>query len=95
MCGLYTGGEREDISHMVVLDGLLTPSERTSLLDWLTAPGHDHSGPPPEDKWERACADTEGDAASWGLRPHVLQALEVRVRVCVCVCPCMYARGRE
>ncbi|GFH18819.1 Fe2OG dioxygenase domain-containing protein, partial [Haematococcus lacustris] len=38
--------------------------------------GHDHSGPPPEDKWELACVDRVGDQATWGLRQHMLQALE-------------------
>ena len=45
---------------MVALDGLCTAAERAALLDWLTAPGHDHSGPPPADKWEQACVDREG-----------------------------------
>ena len=35
----HAGGWREDESHLVVLDGLLTEPERSELLDWLTAPG--------------------------------------------------------
>jgi probable phosphoglycerate mutase len=58
-----------------VIDGLLTDEERRELLAWLTSPDHDHTGPPPEDKWERACVDRDGDAATFGLRPEVIQRL--------------------
>jgi hypothetical protein len=60
---------------VVVLDGLLTPLETQQLLEWLTAPGHDHSGPPPGGRWERACVDRAGDALTWGLRPEVIEEL--------------------
>lgn len=69
------GGERADEAAVVVIDGLLSEDERGELLDWLTAPGHDHSGPPPEGKWERACVDRAGDAATWGLGADTLRAL--------------------
>ncbi|GIL87072.1 hypothetical protein Vretimale_14232 [Volvox reticuliferus] len=69
------GHYRRDAGHVVVLDGLLTVPERRQLLDWLTAEGHDHAGAPPEDKWERVCVDHEGAKPTWGLQPHVLQAL--------------------
>ncbi|GIL50228.1 hypothetical protein Vafri_6459 [Volvox africanus] len=69
------GHYRRDAGHVVVLDGLLTAPERRQLLDWLTAEGHDHGGPPPEGKWERVCVDHEGARPTWGLQPHVLQAL--------------------
>ncbi|PNH08092.1 hypothetical protein TSOC_005387 [Tetrabaena socialis] len=69
------GHYRPDAGHLVVLDGLLTEGEREELLAWLTAPGHDHAGPPPEDKWEMACVDREGDRATWGLQPQLLAAL--------------------
>ncbi|KAL6754853.1 hypothetical protein V8C86DRAFT_280056 [Haematococcus lacustris] len=71
-----SGGSRYDAAELVVLDGLLREEERCQLLDWLTHAGHDHSGPPPEDKWELACVDRVGDQATWGLRQHMLQALE-------------------
>lgn len=45
---------------MVVIDGLLSPLERQQMLDWMTAPQHNHAGPPPEDKWEQACVDRAG-----------------------------------
>lgn len=51
------------------------PDPPTDLLAWLTAPDHDHSGPPPGDKWERACVDRTGDVATWGLRPHMIAQL--------------------
>ncbi|KAI8463534.1 MAG: hypothetical protein J3K34DRAFT_142799 [Monoraphidium minutum] len=70
-----TGGARDDESALVVIDGLLSEPERQQLLEWLTSPGHDHAGDPPGDKWERACADRAGDAATWGLRPEVIAAL--------------------
>ena len=69
------GATRLDESSAVVIDGLLTDAERERLLAWLTSPGHDHAGPPPDDKWERTCVDRTGDAATWGLRE------EVRARV--------------
>ena len=56
---------------MVVLDGLVSEAERVAILDWLTAPGHDHAGPPPGDKWEKACVDREGDSPTWGLTTEV------------------------
>lgn len=73
MCipGHNAGGWRHDEAQMVAIDGLLSASERAALLAWLTEPGHDHSGPPPESKWELSCVDREGDAATWGLRPEV------------------------
>ncbi|KAG2451787.1 hypothetical protein HYH02_003565 [Chlamydomonas schloesseri] len=69
------GDYRRDAAHVAVLDGLVTEAERAELLAWLTAPGHNHAGPPPEDKWEMACVDRVGDNATWGLRPEVLAAL--------------------
>ncbi|GLI63184.1 hypothetical protein VaNZ11_005954, partial [Volvox africanus] len=83
LCAAMDGGEvpsiyghyRRDAGHVVVLDGLLTDPERRQLLDWLTAKGHNHAGPPPEGKWERVCVDHEGAKPTWGLQPHVLQAL--------------------
>lgn len=60
-----------DAGHLVVLDGLCSEGERQELLEWLTAPGWDHSGPPPGDKWELACVDRPGEQPTWGLRPEV------------------------
>lgn len=51
---------RWDESHVVVLDGMVTNSERQALLDHLTEPGWDHTQGPPTSKWELACADTSG-----------------------------------
>ncbi len=64
-----------DDSRVVVMDGLLTERERGALLSWLTADGWDHRAGPPEARWERACVDREGDAATWGLRCVHLPAL--------------------
>ncbi|KAG2485818.1 hypothetical protein HYH03_015528 [Edaphochlamys debaryana] len=69
------GTYRRDAGHVVVLDGLLSEAERLELLDCLTAPGHNHQGPPPESKWDMGCVDREGDRATWGLRPEVLASL--------------------
>ncbi|GLC46484.1 hypothetical protein PLESTM_001880600 [Pleodorina starrii] len=69
------GHYRRDAGHVVVLDGLLTEGERRELLSWLTAPEHNHQGPPPEDKWEMVCVDREGARPTWGLQPHVLSLL--------------------
>ncbi|GFR50258.1 hypothetical protein Agub_g12444 [Astrephomene gubernaculifera] len=69
------GHYRPDSGHLVVLDGLLSGAERSQLLAWLTAPAHCHQGPPPENKWEVACVDREGDKATWGLQPAMLAAL--------------------
>lgn len=55
------GTYRRDRAHVVVLDGLCSEAERADLLAWLTAPGHDHNGPPPADKWEMSCVDREGE----------------------------------
>lgn len=62
---------RPDSSHVVAFDGLLDEAERAQLLAWLTAEGHDHTGDPPADKWERGCVDRMGDRPTWGLRPEV------------------------
>ncbi|GAX85210.1 hypothetical protein CEUSTIGMA_g12630.t1 [Chlamydomonas eustigma] len=70
------GQYRQDEGHLVVLDGLCSDSERTQILDWITSPGHDHSGVPPAARWEQACVDRAGDQATWGLRPEVLEALQ-------------------
>ncbi len=59
------GHYRPDAGHLVVLDGLLAEGERAQLLDWVTAPGHDHAGPPPGDKWEMACVDRMGECRGW------------------------------
>jgi hypothetical protein len=69
------GATREDESSFLVIDGLVTEEERASLLAWLTAPSHDHAGPPPADKWERGCVDRAGDAATWGLKEGMIEAL--------------------
>ncbi|GBG00480.1 hypothetical protein Rsub_13237 [Raphidocelis subcapitata] len=69
------GGLRVDESSAVVIDGLLTEDERAQLLAWLTAPAHPPAQPPPADKWERACVDRAGDAATWGLRDAALREL--------------------
>lgn len=37
--------------------------------------GHDHCGPPPEDKWAQTTIDREGDAATWGLTPEMMEAM--------------------
>ena len=63
-----SGEPAADDSRVVVLDGLLRERERAALLAWLTADNWDHGRGPPEAKWERACVDREGDAATWGLR---------------------------
>lgn len=73
-----TGGLREDESHLVVLDGMCTEDERRQLLTWLTAEDHDHSGPPPGDKWEQSCVDRTGDRPTWGLKREMLEALQTR-----------------
>ncbi|MEW5299067.1 MAG: hypothetical protein WDW36_002116 [Sanguina aurantia] len=70
-----TGQYRRDESHLVVLDGLLSESGRVQVQDWLTAAGHDHSGQPPDGKWERSCVDREGDVPTWGLHGQMLEAL--------------------
>lgn len=62
---------REDASHLVVLDGLVSRRQRSELLEWLTAAQHDHSGDPPPDKWERGCVDRAGDKPTWGLQQQV------------------------
>lgn len=67
------GEYRLDEGHCVVVDGLVSEEERQELLDWLTAPGHDHSGPPPSSRWEQACVDRAGDQPTWGLKPDVLE----------------------
>ncbi len=69
-----------DDSRVVVLDGLLTEHERGALLSWLTADGWDHSAGPPKARWERACVDRDGDAATWGLRCVHLPALTLDPR---------------
>ena len=74
------GEPAADDSRVVVLDGLLAECERAALLAWLTADGWDHSRGPPQAKWERACVDREGDAATWGLR--CVARVEVDRRVC-------------
>lgn len=51
------------------------------MLTICTA-GHDHSGPPPEAKWELACVDREGDQPTWGLRPEMLDALSCECYLC-------------
>lgn len=71
----FKGTLRHDESSCIVIDGLVTDAERQQLLTWLTNPGHDHHGAPPCDKWERACVDRTGDAATWGLRPEVITSL--------------------
>lgn len=72
------GHYRRDEGHLVVLDGLLPPEERQQLLDWLTSSGHNHSGPPPQDKWEMSCVDRPGDQETWGLQVDVLSLLRER-----------------
>ncbi|KAK9819911.1 hypothetical protein WJX72_003865 [[Myrmecia] bisecta] len=67
---------RDDCSHVVVLDDMFSEAERCQVLDWLTAPGWDHSQGPPEARWERSCVDREGDSVTWGVRPEVLAALQ-------------------
>ncbi|KXZ52552.1 hypothetical protein GPECTOR_9g596 [Gonium pectorale] len=69
------GAYRPDAGHVVVLDGLLTEAERAELLAWLTSPQHNHAGPPPGEKWEMSCVDRTGDQLTWGLQPHMLEAL--------------------
>ena len=74
------GGQREDASSIVVLDGLMADGERAALLAWLTAQDWDGSGDdPPGDKWERNCVDhndvDESPVSStWGLQEHMVQA---------------------
>ncbi len=75
----HGGGQREDASSIVVLDGLMADSERAALLTWLTADGWDGSGDdPPGNKWERNCVDhVDGHespaSSSWGLQQHMVQ----------------------
>ncbi len=83
-----------DQGHAVVLDGLCSERERVEILDWLTAEGHDHSGPPPGEKWELACVDRVGDQPTWGLRPEVLEVSGKFQREC-CASVCFVADAEE
>ena len=85
------GELRADAGHVVVIDDLCSDEERGKLLAFLTSPSHDHSGPPPLDKWEKSCVDRVGDQATWGLSqemlsrlqddpPHELVALQSRIQ---------------
>jgi hypothetical protein len=70
------GEMRQDEGHLVVIDGLCTEEERAKILAFLTSTNHDHSGPPPSDKWEMSCVDRAGDQATWGLKQEMLMRLQ-------------------
>lgn len=64
-------------------------ARHAALLDFVTAPGWDHSRGPPPASWSRDTADGDGLPRSWGLRPARMGELkslpaarEVQSRLC-------------
>lgn len=82
---------RISYSHVVVLDDFLDETVRGGLQEAITHPGWDHTGGPPQDKWERRTCDGASLPPTWGLKAPVLDNLasgdvpavtEIQSRLC-------------